>query len=220
MEDSNAVYQDLSTKVYNSLKSMILSGELEQGQKLKQEQLAEQLGVSRTPLLQATSRLAKDKLVDLIPRRGAYVRVVSSKEMIDAFDIRSSLEPLGAELASKYISEENIHTLESILDEQENKIKGGQIRESFEEDCKFHILLMKSSGNNYLYDYLKNIINMQLSTERYLKTPEESVLEHRLILQAIKNHEAYSSRSKMAMHMDHGAKEQLEEILSNKEVKK
>lgn len=219
MEDNSTIYQDLSTKVYNSLKAMILSGELEQGQKLKQEQLAEQLGVSRTPLLQATSRLAKDKLVDLIPRRGAYVRVVSAKEIVDVFEIRTSLEPLGAELASVNITDLEIEKLESIVFEQEKRIQEGKTREAFEEDCKFHIFLMKCCGNNYLYDFLKNIINMQLSAERYLKSPSDSVLEHRLILQALKYHESYSSRSKMAMHLDRGAKGHLESILSMKEAR-
>ncbi|HKJ84610.1 MAG TPA: GntR family transcriptional regulator, partial [Spirochaetia bacterium] len=67
-------YEDLSGQVYRMLKHMILVGELKTGEKLRQDDLAERLGVSRTPLLSAFSKLEKEMLVELIPRRGAFVK--------------------------------------------------------------------------------------------------------------------------------------------------
>ena len=173
-------YLDLSTKVYKTLKGMILSGELQPGQKLKQEQLAEQLGVSRTPLLQATSRLAKDRLVTVIPRRGMFVRKVGVKEKLDVFDARTSLEPLCAEMASETITDAEIAVLSEIVDEQESLFRKGRIDDSFQEDCHFHKRLVEFSRNSYIYDFIKTIVNTQLSTERFLKSPEDSIRDQKL----------------------------------------
>ena len=196
---------------------MILSGELKPGQKLKQEQLAEQLGVSRTPLLQASSRLAKDRLVTIIPRRGMIVRKIGVKEKLDVFDARTSLEPLCAEMASETITDEELDCLVHIVDNQERLFKEGKIDESFQEDCHFHKMLVECSRNTYIYDFIKMIVNTQLSTERLLKSPEDSIRDHRIIISALKNHESYSARSSMVMHLDRGAREILEERLLEEE---
>ncbi|TVR06400.1 MAG: GntR family transcriptional regulator, partial [Spirochaetaceae bacterium] len=89
-------YEDLAQRVYKLLKQMILQGELCSGQRLPQDELAERLGVSRTPLLSAFSKLEREMLVETVPRRGSFVRAYSSEELLNIYDIRLRLEPLGA----------------------------------------------------------------------------------------------------------------------------
>ena len=97
-------YEDLAEKVYRSIKLMILEGELAPGEKLRQQEIALRLGVSRTPLAAAFSKLEKEMLVELLPRRGAMVRALLSRELLDLYDIRIRLEPLGAYEAAQAVA--------------------------------------------------------------------------------------------------------------------
>ena len=79
-------YTDLSQPIYKRLKEMIRNGELKQGEKIVQEKIAEELGVSRTPLMKALLALENEYLVESIPRRGMYLRVLDYKEIIDIYN--------------------------------------------------------------------------------------------------------------------------------------
>jgi len=94
-------YIDLNEKVYRALKEMILKNELRSGEKLNQEKLAIQLGVSRTPLQSAFYRLEKELLVEIKPRKGAFVKQLTLKDFYELYDIRGRLESLGAYEAAK-----------------------------------------------------------------------------------------------------------------------
>ena len=104
-------YEDLSQQVYKTLKEMILTGRLSSGEKLRQDSLAEELGVSRTPLLSAFSKLEREMLVEIVPRRGAFVKKYSYEELIHVYDIRVRLEPLGAAEAAVHGSRSAIADL-------------------------------------------------------------------------------------------------------------
>ena len=91
---------------------MIISGKLKPGQKLNQVQLANQLGISRTPLLQAMNRLTSEQLTETIPRRGTRVRVFTNNDLLSIFEIRGRLEPFTCEQASKNINNEQIVKLQ------------------------------------------------------------------------------------------------------------
>ena len=109
-------YEDLAQRVHKLLKQMILQGELKSGQRLPQDELAEQLGVSRTPLLSAFSKLEREMLVETISRRGSFVRSFSTKELLDIYDIRLRLEPLGARGATLQATESEIDELEALTE--------------------------------------------------------------------------------------------------------
>lgn len=215
MERSTSVYDDLTTKVYDMLKEMIVKGELKPGQKLIQEDIANLLGVSRTPLLQAMSKLSKDHYIETTPRRGSFVREFSSREILDIFDIRGQLEPMGAYFAAERITDEEITLLQSILYKTESIIKKGDSDplKLFDCDYDFHMKIMQCSGNHFLYDILKNLNNVLSNSERLLKTPTKTLEEHIGILNVLQNHDPNESKELMFYHLHGGARARLTQIL-------
>jgi DNA-binding GntR family transcriptional regulator len=107
-------HTDLSIPVYNKLKEMIIKSELKPGEKLLQEKLAARLGVSRTPLLKALQMLEYDFLVESIPRRGMFVKKLSTEEMCDIYDVREGIESVAVRLVSERINEKQLRQLKNI----------------------------------------------------------------------------------------------------------
>ena len=89
-------YKPLRDVVFENLRAAILDGNLKAGQRLMEVQLAEQLGVSRTPIREAIRKLELEGLVVMLPRKGAYVANMSFKDLIDVLEVRASLEGLAA----------------------------------------------------------------------------------------------------------------------------
>jgi DNA-binding GntR family transcriptional regulator len=100
-----AEHENLDQKAYQILKGMIIERQLLPGDKIPQEKLAEDLGISRTPLVNALKLLEQDKLVQSIPRRGFFVRHFNKHEMISIFELREVLEGLAARRAAEQVTE-------------------------------------------------------------------------------------------------------------------
>src|SRR5882757_227518 len=94
-------HSELSQPVYKKLKDMILTHELIPGQKIVQEKIAKQLGVSRTPLLKALQMLEYEMLVESVPRRGMFVKNMDWQEMVEVFDCRECLEGMAVKLLTE-----------------------------------------------------------------------------------------------------------------------
>ena len=105
-------YKPLRDVVFENLRGAIVEGRLKPGERLMEVQLAEQLGVSRTPVREAIRKLELEGLVVMLPRKGAYVANMSLKDLIDVLEIRASLEGLAASLAAERITDEDIKKLE------------------------------------------------------------------------------------------------------------
>ena len=220
MESNNSLYGDLGTKVYDILKGMIVKGELKPGQKLIQEDLAKSLGVSRTPLLQAISKLSKDHFIHTIPRRGSFVKDFSHQEYLDIFDIRGQLEPMGAYYAAERLTDAEIEELQKLVDETAEYLQKDDLSDPlqlFSYDYDFHMKIMIISGNHFLNDILKNLNNVLCNSERILKTPKKSLEEHIGILNALRNHDANGAKELMFYHIHGGARARLAQLLANQE---
>ena len=105
-------YKPLREVVSETLRQAIQDGVLKPGERLMEIPLAEELGVSRTPIREAIRKLELEGFVVMIPRRGTYVANISLKDITQVFEIRSALEELAAGLAAERITEEEIETLE------------------------------------------------------------------------------------------------------------
>jgi DNA-binding GntR family transcriptional regulator len=216
MDNSDVYFDDLGTKAYKKLKQMILNGELKPGQKLVQEDLAEKLGVSRTPLLQAISKLSGDHFVETVPRRGAYVRRFSSVDKLSIFDIKSQLEPFGAYYAAQNMDEEGLLDLQKINDRMKNGCD--DLAGRVDCDFSFHQCIMEHSGNQFLPEILKTYSILLLDSEHILKSMEKTIEEHQAILDAIKAKDANSARELMYYHVNGGARARLCKILDSEEL--
>ncbi len=195
-------YEDLAQRVHKLLKQMILQGVLKCGQRLAQDELAERLGVSRTPLLSALSKLEREMLVETIPRRGSFVRSYTHQELINIYDIRLRLEPLGARGAAEQATDGEIEELKQITDRYQQVIATGDPGQIKEHDYDFHMLLMRMSRNTFLHSIISsNNIILIANIQGLLKDPAESLAQHRSIVAAVGSRDADFSEEQMYHHL-------------------
>jgi len=193
--------QELSERVYSRIKEMILKNQLVSGQKLNQANLAHALGVSRTPLLSAFAKLEKEYLIELVPRRGAFVKKLSLEELKDLYDLRLRLEPLGAFDAAAHATPETLAELENRLVEFQEAV-AGQYPFLLQADYEFHMVIMRMSGNVLLHRIISSFNIIVISNlSGLLKPAEQSLEEHRGILQAIRQRDAPLADRLMHKHV-------------------
>lgn len=150
-------YLPLRDVVFNTLREGILKGELEPGERLMEIQLAERLGVSRTPIREAIRKLELEGLVVMVPRKGAEVARITEKDLKDVLEVRCSLEELAVELACKKIDSEQLDELKESLKEFQEAIKGKNVTDIAEKDVTFHDIIYKATGNRRLIQILNNL---------------------------------------------------------------
>lgn len=195
-------YADLSEKVYREIRTMILQGILVPGEKLKQDQLASHLGISRTPLAAAFSKLEKEMLVELLPRRGARIRALDSTELLDLYDIRVKLEPLSAEGAALHASPEEVEELQALLASYKRLVDSESAREVRRADYDFHLAIARMSGNEALYRIISafNIVFI-CNQGGLLKPAGQSYQEHVPIVAAISRKDSPAAEAAMRHHL-------------------
>lgn len=182
--------ENLDQMIYDRLKTMIIEREIAPGDKIYQEKLAQELGVSRTPLVNALKKLEQEKLVTAIPRRGFFVRFFTKAEMIQIFELRELLEGLAARRAAQHISDDAIVRLRSFFKNWNSSTAAKDQRKYVEEDRRFHNFLFEIGGKEFLSDILKtyNFLTMSHQVDRktiLVRPPEETLSEHRAIIDAI-----------------------------------
>ena len=191
-------YQDhsLRGRVFQKVREDILSGVYEDHEELKEAALARELGVSRTPEREALRQLELEGLVAIIPNKGAFVTGISGKDVYDIYRIRSVLEGLCARWATEHITDQQIEELEEIILLSEFHLhKGGkQAGQVTELDGKFHKVLYEASNSrileHVLSDFHKYVQMVRSKSVAEKERAEKSIMEHRKILEAIKNKDA------------------------------
>ncbi len=190
---------------------MIMERQLLPGDKIPQEKLAEDLGISRTPLVNALKFLEHEKLVQSIPRRGFFVRLFSLREMISIFELREVLEGLSARRAAQNITDREIEQLKGFFLQFEGLAAVGDIKAYAREDRRFHNFITDIGAKEFLRSILEtyNIISFsyqwESSTEGLVRAPEETIAEHRAIIQAIRRRDADSAEQLMRRHLSNSA---------------
>ena len=199
-------YLPLRDIVFNTLRRAILRGELEPGERLMEIQLAEKLGVSRTPIREAIRKLELDGLVLMIPRRGAEVARISEKNLKDVLEVRRSLEELAMELACERMSDENFEELEQAEEDFKQAIKTGNILTIVEGDEAYHEVIYRCTGNDRLLQILSNLREQMYRFRlEYIKdeNKRQNLLEeHEKILKALKSRDIALARSAVREHID------------------
>lgn len=192
-------YQDQSLrgKVFQKIREEILSGVYQDGEELREVTLGEKLGVSRTPVREALRQLELEGLVTIVPNKGAYVTSISRKDVEDIYKIRSLLEGLCARWATKNITEQQIEDMEETLLLSEFHLKrNGKVKtiQVSELDSKFHKVLYEASNSRILEHLLTDFHKyVKMTRQMSVGAPdraEQSIEEHRAILDAIKAKDA------------------------------
>lgn len=196
----------LTEKVYQNLRSDILSGTFRDREELRETALAKTYGVSRTPVREAIRQLALEGLVDTIPNRGAYVHNIHGKDVKDVYAIRSLLEGLAARWAVENITDEQIEAMEEVLYMSEYYRKKELWEQVYVCDNKFHDLMYAASGSHLLehmfrtfHEYVQQVRKSALQDEKRAKSSFE---EHAAILEAIKSRKADEAADLAKQHID------------------
>lgn len=184
--DNQLEYYDLSFLAYKRIKEMILSDILKSGEKIVQEKLAIELGVSRMPLHKAFQMLENELLVESIPRRGIFVSHFDLSEIKDAYECREAFEGVAARKAAELITREKLNYLYDLFKPFENNLEKVDLIKYEEADKLFHKALLEISENKILQrmEIFGNIITK--TYQRGLtRTPAETYAEHISIIDAI-----------------------------------
>lgn len=150
-------YLPLRDVVFNNIKDGILTGRLRPGERLLENQLAEELGVSRTPIREALRMLEIENLVDLIPRKGAQVKKMSEKDIKDVLEIRKVLEELASGIAAENITKQEIAELKKLHMDFVDAFERGDREGVLEADTKFHDVIFNTTKNDKLIQIISNI---------------------------------------------------------------
>ncbi len=204
--------------VFESLRHAIFRGDLKPGERLMEIQLADQLGVSRTPVREAIHMLEKEGLVTVIPRRGAEVAKMTLKDMEDVLEIREALDELAVSLACERISGEQLADLSEAAQQFAESIQGDDVRSIASADVRFHDVIYEATDNPKLVSLLNNL-REQIYRYRveYIKERENCpmlVEEHGEILNALRNHDRKAAVSAMHIHVFRQAQAVREIIMS------
>ena len=199
-------YLPLRDVVFNTLRQAILKGELAPGERLMEIQLAERLGVSRTPIREAIRKLELEGLVLMIPRKGAEVAKISEKSLRDVLEVRRSLEELAIELACQRMTEEEINSLEQTQEEFKKAVARGDAMKIAETDATYHDVIYKGTGNDRLVQILNNLREQMYRYRlEYIKDEDKRqilLLEHDKILKAVKMRHVEEAKEAMREHID------------------
>lgn len=199
-------YKPLRELVFEAIREAIIEGTLEPGERLMEAQLAEDLGVSRTPVREAIRQLELAGLVVMIPRRGAYVADISLKDVADVFEIRGALEALAASLAADRATDEEIQQLQSLLVEIERSVEARDVDLLVELDTRFHDQLYKFSRNERLGQLLSTLREqIQRFRMQTLSNPARmrvALEEHRALVEALAARDAEAAARFAAQHIE------------------
>lgn len=199
-------YLPLRDVVFNTLRQAILKGELAPGERLMEIQLAEKLGVSRTPIREAIRKLELEGLVLMIPRKGAEVAKISEKSLKDVLEVRRSLEELAIELACQRMTDTDLQELERKQKKFCEAISRGSAMDIAESDESYHDVIYNCTRNTRLVQILNNLREQMYRFRlEYIKDEDKRQilrLEHEKILKALRSRHVAEARAAVREHID------------------
>jgi DNA-binding GntR family transcriptional regulator len=197
--------QSLSEQVYDYIKRLILSGEILGGERIPEEKVAQQFGVSRTPIREALGRLEEYGLIQMKPRSYAMVVVLEPQEAGQLAVIRSQLETLAVSLLADCGTDEDFRELDLLARECNALIAEGDIAAAFEKDSLLHLEIARRTGNRHLYEiYEKLDAKIQL-LRLVLRLPLEKlkvyIKHHDEIIHSMKRRDKETAVALMRHHV-------------------
>ncbi len=203
-------HENLDDKIYARLKALIAERRMLPGERILQDRLAREMGVSRTPLVNALKRLAQERLVEWVSRRGIYVRRFTKREMARLFEVREALEGLSARLAAPRIDHDEVDRLTEMFRGLDVSPTPANVRRYVERDRYFHWRIVEIAGNDQLAHAMDSVNMMFFAYQDGLVRPAaETILEHWPILDALRWHDPDASEAAMRLHIRRSV-EQLE----------
>jgi len=216
-------YKPLRELVLEALREAIFNGVFQPRERLMEIQIAEELGVSRTPVREALRKLELEGFIVMVPRKGAYVADLSLKDIEDVFEIRIALEGLAASLSAERITDEELEIMERLLVEKAEAIKSMNMEKLIEVDTQFHEIIYRSSRNERLSNIISNlreqIQRFRTTSLAYPGRMQRSLEEHRSIVEAIQARDPVLAKQLVQEHIEN-AEHTLLETLKKESISK
>jgi DNA-binding GntR family transcriptional regulator len=181
----------LGEQVSRLLTDAILDGTIKEGDKLIETKLQMQFGVSRSPIREALHELEMKGLIVIFPRKGAFVKEITRKDIEEIFPVRAALEGLAGRLAHQSMKEEDFAEMAKTYKIMEQSFKNNNAKDYWKHHHLFHEIFINSCGNNTLIGILKNLrmntIWYRFSYKYYQEDFEKSLLAHKRIFDLLSN---------------------------------
>ncbi len=185
-------------RAYAEIKRCILDDEMPAGYQALEQELAEALGMSRTPVREALVRLANEGLVEIRPRHGMRVLPISADDMREIYQILTSLEGTAAELTADHgLSDAELRNLQGAVAEMDQALAAKDLRAWAVADERFHLLLVAYAGNERLRalvgSFWEQAHRVRMATLRLRPPPVDSNKDHAAVVDAIARRDAESA---------------------------
>jgi DNA-binding GntR family transcriptional regulator len=181
----------LREKAYTVIKQKLLDREIQPGERIREDLLAQEVSMSRTPVREAISQLTMEGFIVSLPRKGLFCANVTREEMLDFLKIREALEVLAVQECVRRVTDEEIGRMETLFNDYERALTSGTRREASELDSRFHKSIAELSRSAKLLRFigeLEDFMRLARAKERPDLTLEErelSIRQHRAILKVI-----------------------------------
>lgn len=206
VQKTNNEYVPLRDIVFDKLRENIITGRLKPGDRLMEIKLANEMGVSRTPVREAIKKLEDEGLVIMNARRGAMVAPINERVMRELLEVRKALEALASHLVAVKASEEDILKLREINKEIEAAVKAEDIKTITEQDVYFHEMISHLADNSHLTSMLdqikEHLFRYRLEFIKATKNRQLLVEEHEKIITAFETHNPKMAEREMEKHIE------------------
>ncbi|MEA2177668.1 MAG: hypothetical protein QOG77_965 [Solirubrobacteraceae bacterium] len=199
---------DASERAYSELRRRIRENAYPSGSRLVESELADSLGVSRTPVRSALLRLHSDGLVELIPNRGAFVARWEEEDLEEIFGLRVVLESHGAALAARKMAPAQVDELKRLAGEMEDALE--RAAPEYLDRCtdlnnEFHLVVLRAAGNGRLVSLLSGIVDVPLIHRTMSRFTAEEIrrswTQHRDLIAAMERSDPEWAEAVMRGHL-------------------
>jgi len=205
-------YRSLSDQAYEVLQQKIQDGEITPGQRLIEEKLALEIGVSRTTVKRALTKLLEEGLLRRHGRKGIYVKQYSQKEFLEIYDAREVLEGLAARIAAQVADENSLIEFREIFKIMESAVQQDDTEAYTEADSKFHSLLIECAKNQIVSQIMSTFrLRIETFNIGLIRAPKETILEHHQIIRALENHNPETAERLLREHI-HRSRQKLVDV--------
>lgn len=195
----------LTDEMANVIRERILKGEYHIGERLKENHIAEELKVSRTPIREALKQLEKEGLIESVPNRGSFVLGLTKQDIEDIYAVRAAVEVLAAEWAVSRITDEEIVELQEVFELMEFYTKKQNSGKVLDLNKEFHQIIYQASGSRFLSQMLNSYQEYVEKTRKatvYCSKNLPLILEeHRNIMEAICKRDARLAMDRLSAHL-------------------
>ena len=216
--------ENLAARVYTEIKNLILCNEIMPGQKLHHQQLSERLGVSRTPIREALTRLVQEGYVSFLPNRGFTCKEIRKQEAEELYELREALEAFAVEKAIEGLTDEAINELRAKMNVYGRDVQNRFTRERLVYDQDLHLQIAELSGNETLKNMLRHVFERIVLKRRTdgLYDAARGVAahqEHLRLLDAIERRDAAAAVRVLRNHIQTGKKNVMADLEQRQEIR-